>query len=84
MTINNWATRVIMTMICLYVGRQKITTSIRGYLVCRSRFERLNYRMWRKNANYYIVIGADPGFVGHEAYIIFGALFKKTNKKLRM
>jgi hypothetical protein len=28
--------------------------------------------------------GEDPGFVGPEAYIIFGALFKKENKKLRI
>jgi hypothetical protein len=26
--------------------------------------------------------GADPGAVGPEAYIIFGALFKKSNTKL--
>jgi hypothetical protein len=27
---------------------------------------------------------ADPGFVGPEAYTIFGALFKKNNIKLRI
>jgi hypothetical protein len=28
--------------------------------------------------------GANPGFVGLEAYNILGALFKKKNTKLRM
>ena len=28
--------------------------------------------------------GADPGFVGPEAYTIFGAPFKKNNIKLRI
>jgi hypothetical protein len=28
--------------------------------------------------------GADPGFVGPEAYTILGGLFKKKNRKLRL
>jgi hypothetical protein len=28
--------------------------------------------------------GADPGFVQPQAYIIYGALFKKNNSKLRI
>jgi len=31
-----------------------------------------------------LIAGVDPGFMGPEAYTIFGALFKKNNTKLQI
>jgi len=36
------------------------------------------------NLNPSLKAGVDPGFMGPEAYTIFGALFKKNNKKLQI
>jgi len=36
------------------------------------------------NLNLCLKAGVDPGFVGPEAYTIFGALVKKNNTKLQI
>jgi hypothetical protein len=57
--------------------------SASGFRTCIRRFLQAFARPLR-NLNLHLRAGVDPGFVGPEAYTIFGAFFKKNNTKLQI